>query len=50
MPPRSKKTDTPAEPCIECTPPGGIHPEATAFACVHGSWTLTPAEPEPDTE
>lgn len=28
------------EHCRECVPPGGLHPEATAFACEHGSYTL----------
>lgn len=27
--------------CPECTPPGGLPPTATAFACIHGSWDLT---------
>lgn len=32
---------TPRIACPECTPPGGLHPDATAFACEHGSWGPT---------
>lgn len=34
---------TAGEMCGECWPSGGLHPDATHFACVHGSWAVASA-------